>query len=308
MLQCLESQHSVSFTNDDLQHWTSNHVDALLSSGILQQGSLAEEIECDGCEKQCITEVDLIQDDNSSLPRAYVYCMGDDEIGRVEVLLGRLKVWDANLKKLVDYLCSALNTTSPPDECLQDRLWWLGGARINHRRADIFLARGSTWSDAKDVFGECSHISGCSNPLILVLSDIPEGKLFGLSSKVASLNRLLSFDGSSLVLDTAEVSELLNIPKVIATIPKDIFEPLDNDYSLIRYHDSVLPRLSKRQAVIVRLLHEQYELGHEKVAWGSLIFPENMDHPGKMTDIFRPGDDRGVLIVKVDKGVYRLNL
>lgn len=310
MLQCLESQRSASFTNDDLRFWPNNHVDALLSSGILQQGSLAEDIECDGCEKHCLAEVEIIQCDSATPTRAYIYCTEDDEIGRINVPLEELKRWDATHRGLVDFLCKMFEVTSPPEEYIQKRLWWLGGPKISRMRCDIFLARGSTWPDAKDVFGNCAYIAGCSSPLILALRDIPEGKPFGSSARVTSLARLLSIEDSTLILDTSEITELLGLPRIVSTIPKDVFEPVMGDYRHIRYRGSVLHRLSPTQTIIVRFMHEEYERGHTEVPWGSLIFPEYMDHPGKMTDIFRPDDKygRGVLIAEIEQGIYKLNI
>jgi len=308
MLQCLELMRSVSFTHDDLRRWPKDEVDAILSSGILRKGSPAEDVECDGCEEHCIKEVETVFGGGDIPTRAFVYCTEDEDIGRVDVPLERLNIWNASHRGLVDFLCKMLDLTSPPEECVQKRLWWLGVPRINGMRSDVFLARGTTWPDAKDVFGNCSHVTGCSSPLILVLRDMPEGKLFGLSARVTSLARLLSVEDSSLILDTKEVSELLGLSRVVSTIPKDVFEPVRGDYRFIRYRSSMLRRLSKTQAEIIRLLHEQYQLGYTEVPFGSLRFPENMDHPGKMTDIFRPSDDRSVLIVEVEKGIYKLNI
>ncbi|MHB1002026.1 MAG: hypothetical protein ACYC27_22525 [Armatimonadota bacterium] len=310
LLKCLESMPSASFTQSDICHWKSEEVQALIESGILREGQFAESVDCNGCDECCHTDVEVINKNNGTLIRAFVYCIQHEDIGRVPVPIEHLKIWNASHNNMVDFLRDMFGIDSQPQEHIKGRLWWLGSLKSNGKRSDLFMARGATWPDAQDIFSDCSHIAGCSRPLVLVLTDMPGGKLFGVSARVAPLSRLLTIDGSSLFIDIDETRELLELPRIVSTIPIDIFEPLSNDYRFIKYRGSILKRLSITQAVIIRLLHDEYEHGNVEVPFKALRFPEDINPPGKVTDIFRPDDESGrnILIVEVDKGVYKLNI
>lgn len=187
--------------------WAPGELDALVAAGVLKTGTASGTVICDGCDEACQEDVEFVEveDDDGKL-RAYVICHSRD-LGRVRVSLDSLESWRPSAGALARWIAGQLRVNTTPEECVADRLWWIGRPHLGHRRADLFLARGSAWADAGGVFGKAPRLSECARPMVLVPWEVPKSSPFLPEAAVVSLGRLLQLGDGPLSLDASGIAE-----------------------------------------------------------------------------------------------------
>ncbi|MDH7602254.1 MAG: hypothetical protein QHI38_08920 [Armatimonadota bacterium] len=92
----------------------------------------------------------------------------------------------------------------------------------------------------------------------------------------------------------------------VCRIPKSVFDQEEN-YRIIWLHGKKLEALGKKQAEVVRILHDAAKRGRPEMTFASIAV-KMTDSPTRMSDVFRYNDSRSVLVKHVKADIYRLNV
>lgn len=210
LLRRIDLSSSVQCGIEDIDEWPEGAVDELVAVGLFRPAGYSESVVCDGCGEGCLEPVEFVGGRDGEAVRAYIFCQGEEALGRIWVPLTRLEMWTTDCGMLADALARLLGAKPPAEECVKGRLWWLGRAQVGEATADAFLAVGACRADAGEVFGRVGRLEECARPLVLLPSDVPAGKPFGLEAQVQSLVRLLSVEEGVLRLDTELIKDALS--------------------------------------------------------------------------------------------------
>jgi len=199
---------------DEVAGWTEGSLAALAALGLLRKAPPAEVIACDGCEEQCLEEVQLVGSGDET--RAIIVCSRHDDMEPTEVPLERLRRWTVDVGALADALASCVGRAGEgraeqAEEVVRGRAWWLGQVPVGEARGDVFLARGVRWGDAEDVFAQSKALRGSSLPVVLTLSETPAQEVFGERTGIMSLLRILSLEGKQLRLDLRAITQAVRL-------------------------------------------------------------------------------------------------
>lgn len=209
ILEALDLPFRPFFGCDDVAGLPDGTLAGLTAAGLLTAAQYARSIACDGCGEGCHEEVELVACEDGEPPRAWVICHGEESLGRVPVELDRVRQWTVDTAALVGLLAQELGSSRSVQECVPERLWWLGRPFLAGQRMDVFLALGATWRDAGEVFGGVGRLRECARPLVLVPSRVTCPETFGAAAQVQSLARLLSIEDGALQLDVHALAEVV---------------------------------------------------------------------------------------------------
>lgn len=206
ILKRIDATGDPIFSWDEVAHWPIGALECFIKIGILNEIEPVKSIECDGCEENCIEELEFVSREDGQY-QGYIACHKRDDVGRISVQSERLRQWRINVRSFATVLAKLLDTTISAEERINDRLWWLGHKRIKTRRVDFFFLRGLYWEDAQLIFGDLKYLQESSMPIILIagVNKRENGSL--LDGKIISLLRILSFDNKSLMIDLHEVEK-----------------------------------------------------------------------------------------------------
>lgn len=96
---------------DTTQQWPNDALDKFLYIGFLTPASVAQSIECHGCENHCFMDVITQTNNDPKHTRAFIVCDDPDmqsQIGRVQIPLVRLQQWQASVKQLSKVIADLL--------------------------------------------------------------------------------------------------------------------------------------------------------------------------------------------------------
>ena len=158
------------FSADEVSSWPAGHARLLNEAQIIRRDDNATTVVCDACHDGHIEEVVFIESPPGSPIRAYIHC---PEAGRVLVPLERLRQWVVDFPGLAGAAATGLDLAGAVDEVVRVRLWSLGKTTIGGRTRDVFLGRGTTWTDAPGIFGQCERLNAARGALVLVPGDTP---------------------------------------------------------------------------------------------------------------------------------------
>ncbi len=159
-----------AFTADELRRLTAATRRLLESHSFLRQSGNLRVIECDACGDGHIEEVEIIAEPAGSRPRAYISC---PEVGRVSIEMERLQVWSVNLDAITQQAAAALQLRAPIISIAPGRVWLLGTAQFDQHMRDIFLVRGISWPDSRQILESATRLANSPCPLILSLNRFP---------------------------------------------------------------------------------------------------------------------------------------
>lgn len=194
---------------DEVAGWTEGSLAALAALGLLKKAPPAEVIACDGCEEQCLEEVQLVGSGDET--RAMIVCSRREDMEPIEVPLERLRRWTVDVRALADALASCLSRAEQAEEVVRGRAWRLGQVPVGEARGDVFLARGVRWGDAEGVLGQSRALRGSSLPVVLTLSETPAQEVFGERTGVLLLSRVLHLEGKQLGLDMYPITQAVRL-------------------------------------------------------------------------------------------------
>jgi len=165
---------------DVVQTWPNEALNVLLKTGLLTQTSVAKSLECDGCEYRCFSEV-IISKNNSNDYRAFIVCEEPEmqnQMGKVEVLIERLKQWKTSAKLFACVIATLLKIEKPTASNIKQNSIHIGMLKGKKGRRLINLA---------------------INPLSLEIN-----------RHAVSLNEILFFKGKNLAIDHDHIDALIN--------------------------------------------------------------------------------------------------
>jgi hypothetical protein len=127
------------FGANDEEHSPSGLFDALTHQGLFQQAQHARQIECTGCEENCVMPVQILTNGDGHSTKAFIACDKRDDIGRVQVDLTRLKQWKTTNTLLAYKLSELLGFEKPPKELDKGNRWALGTLKGKKHNAMVLL-------------------------------------------------------------------------------------------------------------------------------------------------------------------------
>ena len=142
------------FSADEVSAWPAGRERLLSEAQIIRRDDNTTTVVCDACHDGHIEEVVFTESPPGSPIRAYMHCPA---AGRVAVPLERLRQWVVDFERLAGAAATGLDLAGAVDEVMPRRLWSLGRITLGGRTRDVFLARGTTWTDAPGVFGQCER-------------------------------------------------------------------------------------------------------------------------------------------------------
>lgn len=264
----LDARCSSLIGSDDVADWGPGELEALLTAGLLRPAGMANAVECE-CEAGGLEDVIFVDGAEGEGLRAYIVCR-EGSLGRVKVPLERLRRWRTDPAGLARYLAAQFDEGTRVDECVPERLWWLGRPIVGNKRCDLFLARGATWGDADEVFGAPGAATGCTRAVVLVPRQLPTGALFTPSTQVVCLGRVLSLGDGALRVDVSVVQDAMAAEQVAAPLgrqPVLVIDGVSVEYRNQRVMLSSLPlQLLKALAHKPGALLSHFELA--EAVWG----------------------------------------
>jgi hypothetical protein len=198
-----ENSPEALFDAGEVAMWTDGALNELVALGILKKASPAASVVCDECEEQCIEEIELIG------KRAYIICHQREDIGRIPIDLDRLRLWCVDVAALASIVAVELGIHDPVQILTPDRLFGLGATHISERRADVFLARGISWGDSEQMFGQSAYLKEPTIAIVLLLSSADKYLLLPPHVKSLSLPRLITLDNSGIKVDINEIEQVI---------------------------------------------------------------------------------------------------
>ncbi len=157
-------------TGDEVKRWPSTARSLLESRSLIRRSENLRSIECDACGDGHVEEVQILTEPVGTKPRAYITC---PEAARVAVDMERLHQWSIDLEALARTVATALDLGVKIVSITPGRVWLLGTRKFVERMQDVFLVRGVTWSDNRQVLESATRLASSPCPLILCLNRFP---------------------------------------------------------------------------------------------------------------------------------------
>jgi hypothetical protein len=195
------------FNGDEAESWGDGAIDILARAGLVCRIENAHCVVCDACAEHHVEEVTYIESPEGSPVRAYIHC---PEHGRIAVPLNRLRQWAVDFEGLATAAARGLDLAGSIEEVTGGRLWCLGKTTIGARSRDVFLARGTTWIDARRIFGPCERLDASRGALILVPGDMPPKQAWtGDPPSVVPLKLVAHLEDKRLAFERDHLESLL---------------------------------------------------------------------------------------------------
>jgi hypothetical protein len=160
-----------AFTGDEVKRWPASIRSLLESRSLIRRSENLRVIECDACGDRHVEEVEILAEPAGTKPRAYITC---PEAGRVSVDMDRLHQWSIDLEALARTVTAALDLPVKVVSITPGRVWLLGTRKFVERMQDVFLVRGVTWPDSRQVLDSTARLANSPCPLILCLNRFPD--------------------------------------------------------------------------------------------------------------------------------------
>jgi len=127
------------------------------------------------------------------------------------VPLYRLRQWEIDFGGLARAIALTLDLAGDSEEIVPGRIWFLGKATIAARSRELFLARGLTWEDARDVIGKSTRLNAAKSAIVFAAGDVPPEEIWnGDAPPVVALKTVASFEQAGLSVDRPHIESLLS--------------------------------------------------------------------------------------------------
>lgn len=282
------------FTADDVSAWPKDATAKLVRAGLLQEIEPATEVLCLECDEGCWIEPRIQDDPRTGKPIGVYFCRRNEEVGRFYVDLLRRARWRFDLTGLATMVRGATDAVGRVASLVDGRLAFLGTLTIDGKRRELFLARGVTWPDAAQVFGNSSRLKMASHPAMLTLTGTPKGSLLdGCDLAIRPLVEIVAFEQGRLkvhidgAFPEAEPGPRANLPNEPITLDKFMAEFCEKlSRKTRRYRREALLAADRNETVELPLHIKPWNSGQAKKylthdlldAWQGFI-DENMELP-----------------------------
>ena len=195
------------FSWDEVSAWPDDHERLLTEAEIIQYDDNANTVICDACQDGHVEKVEMIRSHQGTSVRAYITC---PEAGRVPVALSRLRQWVINFSGMANAVSTGLGLAGAVEEIVLSRLWSVGKGTLGGQSREVFLARGTRWSDAPGIFSSCERLNAARGALVLVPGDVPPKAVWsGDSPYVVQLKMLVRLENGRLAFDQQHLESQL---------------------------------------------------------------------------------------------------
>lgn len=154
LIQCLDSEGVLAW--EQVRAWPKGAIEVFQKAGWIIPTTLAESVECPGCEENCSKPADVFPAQNGQPMRAFVGCDERDDIGKVKIPLARLQQWQLTFGQLARWVTSALDLRGKLERDGASGTYKLGTLHGKERMGVLELDTGDP---------VCLKISGHSLPL-----------------------------------------------------------------------------------------------------------------------------------------------
>ncbi len=174
---------------DEISAWPKEAVDHLIKAGLIESAPPTLIIDCDGCEQNCLMEVNVLPAQNKLPARAFISCDKRDDIGRVPVDFDRLQRWQITTESLAKLIAKLIGINASPYQQAGTKNWWIGIVRGKKNKSELILDG--------------------------------ENLSFNVAGHNIDVVDLLSFKAEKLELDKDKLINLVNAPKSSKRTPAD---------------------------------------------------------------------------------------
>ena len=196
------------FSGDEVGAWADGVAKRLAEYGLIRQVENAGSVVCDACAGGHVEEVTLVKSPRGAPMRAYIHC---PEHGRVRVKLDRLRQWEVDFTGVAGAVSHALELAGNVEEVVSGRVWFLGKATVAAKSRALFLARGLTWEDARDILGASARLNAAKSAIVFAAGDVPpEGIWNGDPPPVVALKTVAALDKDGFMVDRDHLEALLS--------------------------------------------------------------------------------------------------
>ncbi|MBN1548058.1 MAG: hypothetical protein JW902_15510 [Syntrophaceae bacterium] len=242
-------QEAHFFTAHQVTAWPRGSLAWLTKAKILKEAEDAEEILCEECEEGCQIKPDIRKNPRTGRQIGVYCCTRNEDVGRFTVSPDRMRQWAFSLSGLAHVVAKEVGVKGKPVESEPGRLVMLGTAKVDGKTRELFLARGVTWPDASNVFGNCPRLKQASHAAVLALVATPkEPLLAGCELAVRPLAEIVDFPRGKLAISLDGAFPDTK-PGPWADIPN---EPITLDQFMVKYCEkkSRHIRQYRRQALL----------------------------------------------------------
>lgn len=211
------------FSGDEVVAWPPGALQRLLHAGLIREVENATSVACDACADAHVEEVVLIKGARETTPRAYIPCPENE---RVRVPLERLRQWEVDFAGLAAAVARAMDLAGAPEEIIPGRVWFIGKTTLAALSREVFLARGLSWRDARDILGKSHRLNAAKTALVFVPGHVPAFSTWnGDPPAVVALKPIMTLTAVRVTVDTVHLESLLatdrkkSAPVAIKTFP-----------------------------------------------------------------------------------------
>jgi len=129
--------HGAFFYWDEVKNWPDGKLAYFEKIGLLKEAQPFNEIECNGCEENCIMPVSINPVTNSTPARAFIVCDKRNDIGRVKIAFDRLKNWQLTELLLAQFVAKLFEFTQQLSKDADS--WRLGMLQGQKHKAPVLL-------------------------------------------------------------------------------------------------------------------------------------------------------------------------
>lgn len=286
---------------EDVAEWPTGVLDSLRAVRLLRVASPASVMDCSDCERECLAAPVVVVPRPNGIQQAYLEC---PEHVRVEKPIECLSRWQVDVDGLAARLAGGLGGTA--EELMPGRLWMVGRPEIGGVRTEAFFARGLGWPDGERVLREAKSRKRSQSAVVLVPALARVDSASSDSLEILSLDDVLLLDGDVLSMDVSAISGAVSCRKPNVPLDDEAFRASD-DYRCVWRNGEELKPLSPMQAEVIRILDESRRAGSPIMTTGAIL-AKMQSPPTRLSDIFRGSDPRRVLLKRVGKDTYQLDI
>ena len=117
------SSKPITIDYETAHKWQSGALESFLRLGLISTASVAQSIECKGCENHCF--MDVVTQKYNLITRAFIVCEDTDmqsQIGRLEIPIEHLKQWQSSTKHLAKVISHLLGFDDHHHKTIKDKI------------------------------------------------------------------------------------------------------------------------------------------------------------------------------------------
>lgn len=196
------------FAGDEVATWPYGAAERLTACGLVREVENATSVVCDACADRHVEEVVLIKSARASSPRFYIHC---PENGRVLVPNDRLRQWEIDFTGLAGAVARSMDLAGKTEEVVPGRIWSLGKTTLAAQSRELFLARGLTWEDAREIHGKSTRLHAARSALVFVAGEVPPNAIWnGDAPPVVAVKTVAGINATGLTVDRIHLESLLS--------------------------------------------------------------------------------------------------